>query len=138
MKQKYMMVDRPPTVHEYINLCKSVGWGNMNFEFAEEAIGNSVYATVITLGEEVVGMARIIGDGKMYFYFQDIAVSPDHQNRGLGKRLIDQLFTYLKKNAPSPAFIGLFSTDEGYALYEKYGFQVPSDMKGMYRLTPVE
>ncbi|MGM0840192.1 MAG: GNAT family N-acetyltransferase [Bacillota bacterium] len=137
MNDQYKIVDRFPTCEEYVGICKSVGWGNMNFEFAAEAIENSVFATVLTLGDEVVGMARIVGDGKMYFYFQDIAVMPAHQKKGLGKKLMDRLFLYLKDHAPTPAFVGLFSTEAGRRMYETYGFQ-PGDMQGLFRLTPVE
>ncbi|MGP7817910.1 GNAT family N-acetyltransferase [Niallia sp. 01092] len=138
MLEDYKVISRLPTYEEYRKLCVSVGWDYMNFEIAKEAIENSVFAVIVVYKEEVVGMARIVGDGKMYFYFQDIVVSPEHQKKGVGKKLMNQLFIYLKENAPIPAFIGLFATKEGAGLYEKFGFKEPPDMNGMFRLTPIE
>jgi ribosomal protein S18 acetylase RimI-like enzyme len=138
MLENYKVVSRPPTYEEYLKLCFSVSWDDMNFKVAKEAIENSVFAVVAIYNDEVVGMGRIIGDGKMYFYLQDIVVLPEHQKKGVGKKLIIHLLNFLKENAPIPAFIGLFATKEGTGLYEKFGFREPPDMNGMFRLTPIE
>lgn len=135
---RYQVIDRFPTSDEYVRLCSSVGWNNMNFSVAEKAIRQSVYATVVSYGDEVIGMARIVGDGVMYFYIQDFVVHPLHQEKGVGKILMNQLFSYLKENAPTQAFIGLFATEAGSHLYKQFGFQPPGDMNGMFRLTPNE
>jgi hypothetical protein len=42
----YKIVERTPTLNEYRNLCVSMGWESvMNFDAAEKAIENSLYAT---------------------------------------------------------------------------------------------
>jgi ribosomal protein S18 acetylase RimI-like enzyme len=136
MAQSYQVINRYPTYEEYVSLCKAVGW-ELNFSVAEKAIRHSLYAAVMIDGENVIGMARIVGDGAMYFYIQDFVIHPDHQRNGAGKLLMEKLFSYLKEHAPSPAFIGLFSTEAGSGLYEQFGFQ-PRDLQGMFRLTPID
>ncbi|MCR5501527.1 MAG: GNAT family N-acetyltransferase [Lachnospiraceae bacterium] len=33
--------------------------------------------------DEVVGMGRLVGDGVMYWYLQEIVVLPEYQGRGI-------------------------------------------------------
>ena len=40
-------------------------------------------------GERLVGIARVLTDGYQVSYLCDLAVEPDLQGSGLGKRLID-------------------------------------------------
>ncbi len=51
--------------------------------------------------------------------------------------IMDNLMLYLKENAPDQAFIGLFSSNEGKKLYEKYGFQQYPALTGMFRVAPI-
>ncbi|MBS3753346.1 MAG: hypothetical protein KGY46_08155 [Anaerolineales bacterium] len=72
----YRLKGRLPTIQEYERLCRSVGWKKvMNFEAAEKGLPNSVYGVVALDSErKAVGMGRIVGDGGLYYYIQDIAV----------------------------------------------------------------
>ncbi|NRR22052.1 hypothetical protein HP568_14475 [Brevibacillus sp. MS2.2] len=45
--------------------------------------------------------------------------------------------SYLKRNAPDKAFIGLFSTYKGKNLYEKYDFKQYPALTGMFRVAPI-
>ena len=75
-----------PTLEEYKYLCDSVGWTDyMNFEVAETSLSNSIYCLTVKDNEQIVGMGRIVGDGTIYFYIQDIVVHPDYQKKGIGK-----------------------------------------------------
>ncbi len=55
-------------------------------------------------------MGRVVGDGAVYFYIQDIVVHPEHQGKGIGENIMSALMTYLQENAPDKAFIGLFAS----------------------------
>jgi GNAT superfamily N-acetyltransferase len=138
LNTNYQLIERSPSIDEYRNLCLSVGWVGMNFDVAEKAVSNSIYSIVAVYEDEIIGMARIVGDGQMYFYIQDVVVTPRHQGKGIGKLIMKQLLTFLNQNAPTPAFIGLFATNSGLSLYEQFGFKKPEDMMGMFRLTPIE
>ena len=48
---------------------------------------------VLTLwdGDRVVGLARVLTDGVQTAYLCDLAVEPDVQGAGVGKRLVDEI-----------------------------------------------
>jgi ribosomal protein S18 acetylase RimI-like enzyme len=73
---------------------------------AEESLNQSLFGVIVQNQGEVVGMGRVIGDGRIYFYIQDIAVLPEHQNKGIGKLIIETIQEYLKENAPEKSFVG--------------------------------
>ncbi|EEL99965.1 Ribosomal-protein-alanine acetyltransferase [Bacillus mycoides] len=80
-----------------------------------------------------MGMGRIVGDGAIYFYIQDIVVHPDYQKNGIGKEIMHILVEYLNQNAPDKAFVGLFASQGKESFYEKYDFKDYSpNMTGMF------
>ena len=122
----YQIVERLPTPAEYRTICESVGWGRfVNFDVAPTAIENSLYGVVATQNDAVIGMGRIVGDGAIFFYIQDIAVMPHHQKHGVGTKIMDTLIRHIHSNAPDKASIGLFSAPNATGFYEKYGFELP-------------
>jgi ribosomal protein S18 acetylase RimI-like enzyme len=135
MTDEYKIIERRPTLDEFHEICASVGWESfMNFDVATAAINNSLYSVVVTCKNQTVGMGRIVGDGHIYFYIQDIAVMPDHQRNGLGKKIMDQLFVFLKNNAKEKAFIGLFAAEGTDSFYEKYGIKKHNGLTGIFRV----
>ncbi|MED4586104.1 GNAT family N-acetyltransferase [Brevibacillus choshinensis] len=134
----YEIVERNPTLEEFHQLCVSVGWGNMmNFKVIQNSLKNSLYSVIVLFEGRIIGMGRIIGDGYIYFYLQDIVVLPQYQKMGIGTMIMDNLMSYLKENAPDKAFIGLFSSNEGKKLYEKYNFKQYPALTGMFRVAPI-
>ena len=51
---------------------------------------------------DTIGMGRIIGDGGCFFRVVDIAVLPEHQGKGLGKRIMKALTDHLSEQVPLP------------------------------------
>lgn len=114
-------------------LWEAVGWGNVNIEMSERSIANSVYSLVVISEGDVIGMGRIVGDGAMYYYIQDVAVLPEHQGKGIGQRMIGKLLDYIKNSCPGAAFVGLFASQGKEQFYEKFGFKDDSSgMTGMF------
>ncbi|MEK4905927.1 GNAT family N-acetyltransferase [Niallia sp. FSL R7-0648] len=130
----YQFENNIPTLTEYRSLCESVGWANfMNFDVAETSLRNSLYCITVKDKEQIIGMGRIVGDGAIYFYIQDIVVHPDYQKNGIGKEIMALLVEYLKSNAPDKAFVGLFASQGKETFYEKYNFKDFSpNMTGMF------
>jgi ribosomal protein S18 acetylase RimI-like enzyme len=137
MKEEYVLVERNPTVEEYQRLCRAVGWGEGDIEPKALEIGlrNSLFSVCVILENKVIGCGRIIGDGGIYYYIQDIIVSPEFQRKGIGGRMMDAIMEYLKVHAPDGAFIGLMAAKGVSKFYEQYGFQKrPFDAPGMFRI----
>lgn len=133
--QAFSLIERPPTVSEHQALWNAVGWGDVNITISGPSLANSLYGVVILYEEAVVGMGRIIGDGAMYYYVQDVAILPEHQNKGLGKLIMDKLIHYIETHCAGDAFVGLFAAHGKEAFYERLGFANHApDMTGMFQV----
>lgn len=131
----FEIIERSPTVAEHKFLWESVGWGHVDIVMTEQSLANSVYAVVALCDGDIVGMGRIVGDGAMYFYIQDVAVRPEYQGNGLGKMIMDQLLAFInrRRHKNGIAFIGLFAASGKERFYEQYGFKDHSpEMTGMF------
>lgn len=93
---KYYLESRLPSYEEYCNLCRSAGWGEIiNFSVADKSLENSIYGVIVRDdGNNTIGMGRIVGDGAIYFYIQDIVVSPQYQGQGIGTEILNKIFSY--------------------------------------------
>ncbi|MBQ3583196.1 MAG: N-acetyltransferase, partial [Lachnospiraceae bacterium] len=60
----------------YLNLRKAVNWKVLNTKQAETALNNSIYKVCAYDGDMPVGMGRIVGDGAVIAYIQDLVVIP--------------------------------------------------------------
>lgn len=133
----YQIIERIPTLQEYHELCTAVGWGAvMNFEAALTALPNSLHGVVVAHQEQIVGMGRIVGDGAIFYYLQDIVVLPEHQGQGAGRMILERLVNYVRMNAPEKAFFGLFAARGTEAFYQEFGFRAWPEMTGMYQVVP--
>lgn len=123
---------------EYRTLCTAVGWeAVINVEAALHSLAHSLYHVLALHDGQAIGMGRIVGDGAMYFYLQDIAVHPDHQHQGIGRRMVEHLVAYLSAHAPAQAFVGLFAAQGTERWYTQFGFQVYPVLTGMFQVTPL-
>lgn len=140
MLEEYTFVERAPTVEEFRALCVAVGWEQyMNFKVAEISLRNTLYHLVVEREGQSVGMGRIIGDGAIFFYIQDIIVQPEHQGRGLGQKIMTGLMEWLKEHAPDKALVALFAVDGTQSFYKRFGFTLEgNDLIGMYCVTPLK
>jgi GNAT superfamily N-acetyltransferase len=135
MNKKYILVERSPTVEEYQKLREAVEWGNVNPEATEIGLNNSLFSVCVICKNEVIGCGRVIGDDGIYFYIQDIIVLPEFQGKGIGKRIMKAVMSYLKDHANPNAFIGLMAAKGVSKFYEQYGFvERPPDRPGMFKI----
>lgn len=135
MNEEYILVERSPTIEEYQKLREAVEWGNVDPEATEIGLQNSLFSVCVIFKNEVIGCGRVIGDGGIYFYIQDIIVLPEFQGKGIGKRIMNAVMNYLKEHAHLNAFIGLMAAKGVSKFYEKYGFtERPPDRPGMFKI----
>ena len=137
MTGPYRLVERIATLEEYRHICTEVGWAEvMNFEAAAMALPRSLYGVVAVLDDQVVGMGRIVGDGAIFYYLQDVAVLPEHQGLGLGTQIVDRLVTLVKTKAPEKAFFGVFAAEGTLPFYQRFGFDQHPALTGMFQVVP--
>ena len=124
---------RQPTVIEYTRLRNLVGWWEVDENATGKALENSLFSVVATEHGTIIGFGRIIGDGGLYFYIQDLIVHPEFQAKGLGKILMKELMSYITAKAKSGAFVGLMAAKGLEKYYEQFGFKArDKDAPGMY------
>lgn len=59
-------------------------------ELARIVAGSTAYVTARDCGE-LVGFGRLLSDGAVSAYINNLAVSPDHQRQGIGQALLNAL-----------------------------------------------
>jgi ribosomal protein S18 acetylase RimI-like enzyme len=87
---------------------------------------------------EIIGLGRIVGDGGLYFYVQDIIVKPEYRGLGYSRIIMDEVMKFIKVNAKKGSFVGLFAAKGTEGLYEKYGFVIrPNEIFGAGMFYPM-
>lgn len=152
---RYDLRPGAPTVEEFQLLRALAGMSERPREGVDRGLPNSLFAVraVDTEGEPdalgggktgvddlttsvddgtVVGMGRVVGDGGSVYHVCDMAVHPDHQRRGLGRRILHAIDRFVDGDAPSGAYVNLMADVDGF--YERAGYaETRPASKGMYR-----
>jgi predicted GNAT family N-acyltransferase len=111
-----------PTVSEYIGLRTTLGWGRMDEETANRTLQAAAFTVCLRRQDRLVGIARVMGDGAMYFFLADLIVDPEFRGSGYGDRLMQAVASYFDRSAMPGATITLVPLNGGEAFYEKFGF----------------
>ena len=111
------------TAKQFLSLRESVGWKGVEFQ-VEQSLKLGLYNVLAKDGEQTVGMGRLVGDGIMYWYVQDVIVDPQYQGQGIGKEIMGHLFRYIEENSlpDTTVTIGLMAAKGKEDFYEKLGF----------------
>ena len=120
---KYEVKAQTPSVEDYIRIRLAAGLSEKTKEAAEIGLKNSLFSVVVFDGSEPVGLGRIVGDGGCFFEIVDIAVLPEHQKQGLGRRIMEALMRYIYEHAPKSAYVSLIADHGTPAFYERFGFK---------------
>lgn len=130
----YEIREEIPSLKTYIDIRLQAGLSRKSEEAAAKGLPNTIYGVVVYSGESPIGIGRIIGDGGCFYEVTDIAVIPAHQRKGVGVMIMKALVEYLKKNAPSTAYVSLMADHGTPHFYEKFGFTLSEMPKssGMY------
>ena len=83
------------TLEDYLSIRAAVNWKKLKPQQAQKAIDNSILTVTAYMDDEIVGMGRIVGDGAVICYIQDLVVLPGHQKQGIGKIIINHLIAYV-------------------------------------------
>jgi len=72
----------------------------------------------------ILGMGRIVGDGAVICYIQDLVVIPEAQGKGVGSMIINALIDYVKsiKDEGSTMMLCLMCAKGREPFYEKHSF----------------
>jgi len=128
---KFCLKLESPTVADFLILRSKVGWGDLEANLAEKSLSNSLFHVIIRHDNQLVGMGRVVGDGAMYFYIQDVIVDPSYQKLGIGTALMAEIEDYLSDTTNQGSTIGLLAAQGKEAFYSRYGYtQRPNSSLG--------
>ena len=127
-----VLVARLPGIDDYRRMRASTGLSAKSAEASARGLANTTYGVSLLRDGNVVGMGRIVGDGGCFHFVVDIAVDPQLQGRGLGKRIMDALDAWLRANAEPTAHVSLFADGNARHLYARYGFAQSEKSVGMF------
>lgn len=120
---EYTQKNELPSVEEYCEMRRIACLSDRSPKAARIALPNSLFATCIRQNNVLAAMGRVVGDGGCNFEIVDVAVHPDHQQQGLGYRIMQAIMEYIEDNAPESAYICLIADHHSPALYKKFGFE---------------
>jgi len=135
MPSTIRIIGRVPGVKEYQRLQVSVGWGKDVVEAktdaalaavdarTEQVLAAAIHGVVAEdMTGEVVGCALLLGDSVGYYYVKDVMVHKNWQGRRIGTALMQELVSWLEKNARPGALVGLFTREGLEPFYKQFGF----------------
>jgi len=132
MNEEYAVIERTPEVMEYNRVRQAAGLSVKDEIAAQKGLANTLYAVCIVRDGRTVGIGRVIGDGGLFYDIVDVAVVAEHQQKGVGKMIMDALMGYIDAHARPTSIVCLMANRGIAPFYEKYGFKArDTDMPGM-------
>lgn len=83
-------------VDTYLWLRSKVGWRKLSTAQAETAVNRAMYTVCAYKDGQPVGMGRIVGDGAVICYVQDLVVIPEAQGHHVGSMILERLKQYVE------------------------------------------
>lgn len=117
-----MVSECAPTVAEYIELRARMGWGRLDEETARRTIQAATFSVCLRRQEQCVGVARVMGDGAIYFFLADLIVAPEFRGGGYGDQLMRAVTSYFDRTAMPGATVMVVPLLGREPFYEKFGF----------------
>lgn len=115
---------RLPTPTGYLALCAATGLSAPHESVVAIGLRNSLYGVSAYHHQDgLVGMARVVGDGAIFFEIVDAAVHPDFQRQGVGGQLMHDVLDWITKHAHRTAFVTLCANAGSESFYRSLGFQ---------------
>lgn len=111
-------------LEDYLAIRAEVGWVALQDKQAAMALENSLYVAGVYEEDRLIGMGRIVGDGAVICYIQDLIVLPEYQGQGVGSMLLKHLTDHVKtlRQDNSRMMLCLMCAKGREKFYEKHGF----------------
>jgi GNAT superfamily N-acetyltransferase len=120
-----------PSPMDFAKLRAECGWGLIDTGQASTALENSLFIVSALKDQRTIGFGRIIGDGALNFYIQDIVVAADYRRFGIGRAIVTNLLKQLRGSGKAKCSVGLMAAEGIEDFYRQFGFvQRPSAIFG--------
>lgn len=124
--EEIRLVNNILQAEDFVRLRIQAGLVEIPVEHARKALQNGLMNVSAIYDGELVGMGRLVGDGAMYWYLQEIIILPQFQRKGIGTMIVNHLVDYARENSTTGKFttIGGVSAKGKEPFYEKMGFEI--------------
>ncbi|MBR4670285.1 MAG: GNAT family N-acetyltransferase [Butyrivibrio sp.] len=122
---------------DFVRLRIATGFAAVPVEHAKRALEGGLINVSALLDGQLVGMGRMVGDGAMYWYLQEIIILPEYQKMGIGTKIVNYLIDYAVEHSATGTFttIGGVSAKGKEGFYSKLGFDIiPNGIKKMIEI----
>jgi predicted GNAT family N-acyltransferase len=113
---------QPPTVAEFIDLRARVGWGAISEATAAQSLQAPAFTISLRRDGQLLGFARVIGDGTLFLFLTELIVDPSCRGEGLGETLMQEVTRYFDRTAVPGATVTLVALRDRESFYERFGF----------------
>jgi ribosomal protein S18 acetylase RimI-like enzyme len=121
--------DKDLPVQALVDLYNAVNWlaYTNDPDSLHQAVCHSTCVITAWEDDQLIGLVRALSDGVAILYVQDILVHPDHQHKGVGRRLLTEMLG----RYPNVRAKVLLTDDEDRQkrFYESMGFTNTRDVK---------
>ncbi|WP_420603206.1 GNAT family N-acetyltransferase [Flagellimonas sp.] len=122
-------------VSDYQMLRNTTDWHPLSDDQVEEALQRDLFSICVHAEDGAIGMGRVVGDGAIYFYVQDVVVHPKYKGKGIGKQILAGIEEFLDRTVKDYAFIGLMAAQNVDGFYHQFGYKKRADdSPGMYKV----
>lgn len=124
IEQTIALRENTITVEEYLKLRALVGWKKLSQGQAQKALAASLYTVGAYVAEQLIGMGRIVGDGAVICYVQDLIIPPQAQGMGIGSIILKKLIAFAEtiREPGTELMLGLMCAKGREAFYEQHDF----------------
>ncbi len=131
----YTMKTNALGVKDYQALRGTTNWNPVPDLQVQKALEHDLFSVCLFSDRKAIGMGRVIGDGAIYFYIQDLIVHPEHQGKGVGTSLMNTIESFLDHRVQGYAFVGLMAAQGVEAFYKGFGYtKRADDGPGMFKV----
>jgi GNAT superfamily N-acetyltransferase len=137
LPETFSIVDRQPTVDEYLKLTGAVEWNIKGPSIVEKVLNAALFAAVAVNSNTnaVAGCVLVIGDDATFYYIKDMMVDPAFQGQKVGSALMERVNEWLNSNAETDALVALYTGENLASFYRQFGFKESFGMTRRIRRT---
>lgn len=111
-------------IDTYMELRAAVNFRKLSRDQAKRGLDNSLYTLVAYKDGKAVGMGRIVGDGAIICYVQDLIIRPEVQGEGISGLILESLKSFVINTGfeGTTMMFDLMCAKGREPFYKKHGF----------------
>ena len=118
------LVEDQLDIDTYMELREAVHFRKLSRDQARRGLDNSLYTLVAYKDGKAVGLGRIVGDGAIICYVQDLIIRPEVQGEGIGGLILESLKSFVINTGfeGTTMMFDLMCAKGREPFYKKHGF----------------